>query len=545
MKLGPSRFEIQKLTPDRTLVSKVLKSQFARIVVVVWSVLLSLGSPAVSQGPDELKVICHTAMPWVVGNQLVEALIYVDNDNSFVPCLAHSWEIYSDHMVVTLREGVLFQDGTAFDASSVLMNWKAYQETANPYFTIDLRMGVRSVEALSSHKIKIWFKEDGLIGLMPVYLRSFYLYSPSYFRHSKGIYPPGNQANILEPGPWGTGPYILKEVLDDGETAMLHKNPLYWQKGYPRVEKITIHGAKKVDSLTAHRIMKQGQADLFDAVTPSMFPLMAKSDSISLLVKRPLSSLTTLFNMRKPGSPLCDVRVRKALNLLIDRRTLFKYLAQGRALMTAFIFPLSVERRTLEPYPFLPDEARALLEAAGYTAESPLVVTIGYFASEEKLANAIAAMLEEGHVKVLFQKYATRFELYQHVMTYGHMPNNPMERETWDLNIVNIGLYTNSVATHFGESFVSEGGYRWILVDPKVDSLFFRAMRQPDLREAEKTLLELESYLYEQYYMMPVYISPTILAVHKRIAGSSFSASGYLLNLKEIIIDESCPKSAR
>jgi ABC-type transport system substrate-binding protein len=545
MKLEPSHFDIQKLTPDRTLFSIVFKSQFARIISIICSVLLSFSSLAVSQEPDGLKVICHTAMPWVVGNQLVEPLIYVDNDNNFVPCLAHSYEIYRDHMIVNLREGVRFQDGTAFDASSVLMNWKAYQETANPYFTIDLRMGVSNMEALSSHKIKIRFKEDGLIGLMPVYLRSFYLYSPSYFRHSKGIYPPGNQANIWEPGPWGTGPYILKEVLENGETAMLHKNPHYWQQGYPHVEKITIYGAKKVDSLTAHRIMKQGQADLFDAVTPSMFPLMEQSDSISLLVKRPLSSLTTLFNMRKPGSPLCDVRVRKALNLLIDRRTLFKYLAQGRALMTAFIFPLAVEGRTLEPYPFRPDEAKALLDAAGYTAENPLVVTIGYFASEEKLANAIAAMLEEGHVKVLFQKYATRFELYQHVMTYGHKPENPMERETWDLNIVNIGLYTNSVATHFGESFVSEGGYRWILVDPKVDTLFFHAMRQADLRDAEKSLLELESYLYEQYYMMPVYISPTILAVHKRIAGSSFSASGYLLNLKEIVIDESYPKSTR
>ena len=113
-----------------------------------------------------------------------------------------------------------------------------------------------------------------------------------------------------------------------------------------------------------------------------------------------------------------------------------------------------------------------------------------------------------------------------------------MESETWDLNIVNTGLYTNSVATHFGECFVSEGGYRWILADPKVDDMFFRAMKHSKLEDAEHSLLQLEKYLYEQYYMMPIYINPTILAVHNRIADSSFSASGYLLNLKEIAINE-------
>ena len=123
-------------------------------------------------------------------------------------------------------------------------------------------------------------------------------------------------------------------------------------------------------------------------------------------------------------------------------------------------------------------------------------------------------------------------------MTYGHGPENPMEREKWDLNIVNTGLYTNSVATHFGECFVSQGGYRWILPDPQVDRMFMSAMKQNNLKTAEHTLLQLERYLYSQYYMMPIYINPSILAVHKRIAGSTFSASGYLLNLKEIEIEK-------
>jgi ABC-type transport system substrate-binding protein len=499
----------------------------------IWGPPSALSQPH----PKVLRVICHVATPWVIGNQVVEPLIHVDNENRFVPCLAESYQMHDSFMDLELRKGVLFQDGTPFTAESVLMNWDAYQRTADPYLTIDLRMGIRSMEALSSHQIRICFKEDGLLGLLLVYLRSFYIYSPAYFQHNQGTYPPGNQANISEPGPWGTGPFQLKEVREEGAVAVLSKNPGYWQEHLPRVSTIIVYGTQTYNGPMAHRTLKRGEADLFDAVSPSMIPVMAGSDTMFLDIKNPLSSLTTLFNMRKPNTPLRDIRVRKALNLLMDRKTLFKYVGHGRGLMTAFIFPLSSRRDGLEPYPYQPEEAKALLESAGFDDTHPLTLTIGFFASEVKLANAIANLLEEGGLRVNFQEYATRYDLYQHVTRYGRGVENPMTNETWDLNIVNIGLYTNSIATHFGECFSADGGYCWILPDPKVDALFYRAVRQRDPANMEQGLMELEDYLHANYYMMPIYISPTILAVHRRISRNSFSNSGYLLNMKELAIE--------
>lgn len=487
--------------------------------------------------PKVLKVICHVATPWVIGNQVVEPLISVDNENRFVPCLAESYEIHDAYMDLNLRKGVLFQDGTPFNADSVLMNWDAYQRTANPYLTIDLRMAIRSMELLSPHQIRIWLKEDGPLGLLLVHLRSFYIYSPAYFQRTEGVYPPGNQANISEPGPWGTGPFQLKEVREEGAVAILAKNPGYWDENLPKPSAIILYGPQTYNSPMAHRILKRGEADLFDAVSPSMIPVMAGSDMTSLEIKTPLSCLTTLFNMRKPNTPLRDIRVRKALNLLMDRKTLFKYVGHGRGLMTAFIFPLSSRNDNLEPYPYQPEAARELLKSAGFDDTHPLAVNIGYYVSEVKLANAIASLLEEGGVRVELQEYGTRYEYYEHVMKYGRSAENPMENESWDLNIVNTGLYSNSVATHFGECFATNGGYRWILPDPKVDDLFYRAVGQRDPESMERGLMELEDYLYANYYMMPIYISPTILAVHQRISRNSFSNSGYLLNMKEIAIE--------
>ena len=489
---------------------------------------------SVSKNPNILRLICHVAMPWVVGNQVVESLVYVDNNNSFIPCLATGWHIEDKYMDLELRKNVFFHDGSPFNASSVENNWKIYQKTADPYFSIDLRKCIKNLKELSPYKIRIEFKENAFVGHILVYLRSFYIYSPSYFKFSNNTYPIGNQGNIIQPGNWGTGPYILKESLKNNCIAVLKKNPNYWEKSYPKISEIVLYSPKIFNSIDAHQIMKQGGADIFDAVNPSMSHIIARSPDISLVMKYPLSYLAVLFNMIKPEGVLRDIRIRKALNLSINRKILFKYVAHETARLTPFIFPLSGHDRKIKPYPYNPKLAKKLLNETGYNSNKKLIIKIAYFTSEKKLANAISLMLNEEGIDTVLQEYKTRMQLYKHFINSFHGSKNPVENETWDLIIVNIGFYSNSAVSHFGESFTSDGCCRWILPDPKADKLFFQAMQQKNLNEVNLHLEQMEEYLYDQYYAMPIYIGPSIFAVHKRIGKSSFSGSGYLLNLKKI-----------
>jgi len=330
-----SRFRTEILSPalrQRTFIMpQCQRLTVVKTLLLAMAYLLIWPSPGISSlDPGVLTVICHIGTPWVIANQVVEPLLSVDNDNRFIPCLAESYEMHDTHMDLQLREGILFQDGAPFNASSVCMNWAAYQKTARPFFSIDLRLAVKDIQVLSTHRVRFFFQEGGLIGLIPVYLRSFYLYSPSYFKYSKGVYPPGIQASFAQAGPWGTGPYIAQTILEDGESTILVRNPHYWQKNRPIIPKLAIFGSKTIDAVAAHRLMKLGEADLFDAVAPSMLPILARLPSMSLVIKRPVSRLNAIFNLRKPQTPLQDIRVRQALNLLVDRRTLFKYLGGGK-----------------------------------------------------------------------------------------------------------------------------------------------------------------------------------------------------------------------
>lgn len=144
-------------------------------------------------------------------------------------------------------------------------------------------------------------------------------------------------------------------------------------------------------------------------------------------------------------------------------------------------------------------------------------------------------MLENYGVQVELEKYLTRQDYYKHIKNYTHGPDNPIEGERWDLSIIQSGLYTNSVATHF-EAFYGDGGNRWIEQDKTADQMFLTVMRAPTPNKVNERLAEMEVYLYQQYYSMPLFIWPSIFAMSQRIAENSFSGSGYLLNLKEIAI---------
>ena len=196
--------------------------------------------------------------------------------------------------------------------------------------------------------------------------------------------------------------------------------------------------------------------------------------------------------------------------------------------------PLS-EAKGLQPYPYDPQRAAVLLKEAGFDENTPLPLVIGYFISEEKLAKAIAAMLQGKGIAVELEEYTTRQKYYERVKNYTHGPDNPIEKERWDLSIVQSGLYTNTVATHF-EAFYGKGGNRWIEVDEEADRLFLEAMRASTREEAHQKFAQMEVYLYQQHYSMPLFIWPSIFTLHQRISHNSFSASGYLLNLKEIAI---------
>ncbi|SKA69185.1 extracellular solute-binding protein, family 5 Middle [Enterovibrio nigricans DSM 22720] len=135
--------------------------------------------------------------------------------------------------------------------------------------------------------------------------------------------------NLAEAGPYGLGPYMLKEGYIEGDRqtpkAVLVANPNYWNPDYPKIEKVTVY--TELDSKVAIEMAldKEGELDIMPIPVSEKDRVV--SSRYSKLVTAPsTNNIAIHINMRTGNKKLLDKDVRVALNKAIDqRRLLSKY----------------------------------------------------------------------------------------------------------------------------------------------------------------------------------------------------------------------------
>lgn len=104
-------------------------------------VLVTLGWGTMSVGEQtpaprgELRVVDKHPYNWVwIALNVFEHLIEFDKDGTLVPRLATSWRWLDDRTLeFTLRQGVKFHNGEAFDADIVKLNWEENTRLRQPH----------------------------------------------------------------------------------------------------------------------------------------------------------------------------------------------------------------------------------------------------------------------------------------------------------------------------------------------------------------------------------------------------------------------------
>jgi ABC-type transport system substrate-binding protein len=108
-------------------------SSVLAICVLVWSAS-GLGQE-VPAPRGELRIVDKHQGNWasLVFN-VFEHLIELNPDGTLMPRLATSWQWLDDRTLeVTLRQGVRFHNGEAFDAEIVKLNWEENTRLRQPY----------------------------------------------------------------------------------------------------------------------------------------------------------------------------------------------------------------------------------------------------------------------------------------------------------------------------------------------------------------------------------------------------------------------------
>jgi peptide/nickel transport system substrate-binding protein len=294
------------------------------------------------------------------GRSLVfETLVDVDRQGNPVPLLAESWDASDDGLVYTirLRDGIKFHDGTPFDAKAAKFALEWSMNNGAPYGKY-----VDGVDVVDDHTIKVRFKE---------YYYPFLIDLASEFRSKivspTAVNPAWDTGGKLEKF-IGTGPFKLVEYVKD-QYAVLERNDDYWGTK-PKLEKVIWKTIPDPHALVM--ALKTGDVDIIgapehhSAVPYEEVPKLQAEKDIKVTWQSYGRFQVIRFNCFV--EPLDDIRVRKAINYVVDRETMVKELFAGIA--EPANLPMcpwfKYGPAGIKGYEYDPEKAKALLEEAGW-----------------------------------------------------------------------------------------------------------------------------------------------------------------------------------
>ena len=291
-----------------------------------------------------------------------ENLVELNEQNEIIPWLAESWKVSEDKKTVTfkLREGVKFHDGSPFNAEAVAFVFNEARE--KKFLYISLLEGFEKAVADSEYSVSFHLEAPFAALLPNLAYRPLCIFSPKAYKEK------GEQ--WLSTHLVGTGPFIHKEYAK-GEYVLFEKNPDYWQKGKPYLDKVRI--VVVPDTAVRAAMLEKGEVDRAISLNDFDLPRLEKKEEIQVrLVPSTRQYYVVLNHM---VHPLDHVNVRKAFNYAIDKVGIVKsvFADRGAVLSKAPTIAEGVYGFTdmREPgqktiFPYDPDRAKMLLKNAGY-----------------------------------------------------------------------------------------------------------------------------------------------------------------------------------
>jgi len=281
--------------------------------------------------------------------QIVETGVKPDEDFLPSPLLFESWDYTDGTYTVTLRQGVTFSDGSAFNADSAIAALRLYDHGKSDFLQIDQE----SFEKLGEHTIAFRSEKGSALVIENMTHRATSLFGPSEDRAAN---------------PVGTGPYLF-ESYEPKQQITVVRNPDYWGEA-PSVDRLTFRFIG--DDNARMLALQNGEIDVIGEVTPQMMLSMPQDGSVVLHESRPIRyvALMTNINGAAPYDIMHDRAVREALAWAIDRDTLAQVLYGGRGVPAKGILPgwmFNLGDDHTDGFGYDPQKAGTMLDDAGWT----------------------------------------------------------------------------------------------------------------------------------------------------------------------------------
>ena len=466
---------------------------------------------------------------------LYDPLINLGLSGAPVPSLASSWSFPDDlTMTLELRQGVVFHNGEPFDAESVKVSVERVKSEEHGSHLRGQYGSIESVEIVDDYNV------------------TFHLSRPDaaliYNLTRLMMIPPGYHAEVgdegVEAAPVGTGPFMFVSYSVDDE-VVLERNPNYWPdspKGQPMVDKVRIRvipeGTVRIAELTT------GGVHIADTVSADQQSLI---ESAGLTLVKYYDGKPSWMILNRLGigvdaeaatgdqavqyTALQDKRVAQALNYAVNRQAIIDSLFGGDAIALGqtfgpggFGYPADDE-----PYPYDPDQARALLAEAGY----PDGFHLDILATSTANLDAVAAVMGD------FEEIGIRPKLEVIHHTIG---NNrwlgPSFSDNRDGSYPGIRNSSWNNPESLLRLLVETDGIISVYSNEELDALIAQERITLDVDERNAVLKQISDLLHEDPFAVYLWAEPSRVGIDQnRITGYQAHAKGFILTTNVSLID--------
>lgn len=476
-----------------------------------------------------------------ITRQLYEGLVGLKNGTTEVePALATQWQANADGTAYTftLRQGVKFTDGTAFDANAVCANFDRWYNFKGPllqssslsYYWQAIFGGFATQDNPNAPKTSLYKScapegtDKATVTLTSasgafipsLTLPAFSMQSPAALKQYEADKvggteeSPSFQGSYWKEHPTGTGPYKLTKWTT-GQQVELTRNDDYWgdKSKIARVVFRTIS-----DNNARRQALESGTIDGYDLVAPE--DIKALQDKGFNLPTRPAFNVGYVgFNLSKP--PLNNLKIRQAIAYAINRDAVVKSKYPAGAEVATQFMPSSIQGYAddVTKYGYDPDKAKALIKESGVTNLNiefayPTDVSRPYMPSPvdnwqlmkadlEKVGFTVKGRPDKWNPDYLDKSSTNQYQMYLLGWTGDYADPD------------------NFVGTFFRDVAVAKGQFGWD--DPKVRSELVAARAEPDQAKRESAYKAINKEIMDKLPGLPYVSTKPYLAFKADVKG--------------------------